>query len=337
VKTLRAAFAVVAFGVAVLALTRGVDAYLKIGTRVSNGSLVTIRWSTFPIRYFVTNRDMPGVSAPQLQQAVDRAFHTWQAVPNLGLASQFVGFTGVAPSGGDGMNVIGFEDHPELDRVLAATSFTLDTVSGEILNSDIFLNSAFPWSVADAGEAGKQDVESIVVHELGHMHGLGHSALGETELLAGGGRRVIGEASIMFPIAFTAGSVNRALHPDDVAGISDIYASSAFRAATGSITGHVTKNGSGVLGAHVVAFNPATGAMIGGFSLSDDGSFAVGALDPGTYVLRAEPLDDGDPGAFLSTSLNIDLNFQPAFFDRLVTVTRGGTASGIELKVVPKS
>ena len=319
-----------------VALPRGLDAYLKIGTRVSNGSVVTIRWNNFPIRYFVTNRDVPAVTAPQLQQAIERAFHTWQAVPNLGLSSQFVGFSGMTPSNADGANVIGFEDHPELDRVLGATSFTLDTVTGEILESDIFLNTAFPWSVADGGEPGKQDVESIVLHELGHVHGLGHSALGETELLAGGGRRVIGEGSIMFPIAFTAGSVNRALHPDDVSGISDIYGAPAFRRAVGSIAGRVTKNGTGVLGAHVVAFNAATGAMVGGFSLSNDGSFAVGALEPGTYLLRAEPLDDGDPGAFLSASLNIDLDFKPAFYDQLVTVTRGGTAGGIELKVVPK-
>jgi hypothetical protein len=335
-KVTRAAFAVAVCAGVLLALARGADAYLKIGTRVSNGTLVSIRWNSLPIRYFVTNRDVLGVTAPQLQQAIDRAFHTWQAVPNVGLSSQFVGFTGVTPSNGDGANVIGFEDHPELDRVLGATSFTLDTVTGEILESDIFLNAAFPWSVADGGEAGRQDVESIVLHELGHMHGLGHSALGETELIAGGGRRVIGEASIMFPIAFTAGSVNRALHPDDVAGMSDIYGNSTFRSKTGSITGRVTKNGAGVLGAHVVAFNPAAGTMIGGFSLTDDGSFAVGALDPGTYVLRAEPLDDGDPGAFLSTSVNVDLDFRPAFFSKLVTVTRGGTASGVELKVVPK-
>jgi hypothetical protein len=332
----RAAFAVFACAAVLVVLTRGADAYLKIGTTISNGSVVTIHWNGFPIRYFVTNRDVPGVTAPQLQQAIDRAFHTWQAVPNLGLSSQFVGFTGVTPSNGDGASIIGFEDHPELDRVLGATSFTLDTVTGAILESDIFLNTAFPWSVAGGGESGKQDVESIVLHELGHMHGLGHSALGETELVAGGGRRVLGEASVMFPTAFTAGSVNRALYPDDVAGISDIYGNAAFRRDVGSITGHVTKNGAGVLGAHVVAFNPATSTMIGGFSLSDDGSFAVGALDPGTYVLRVEPLDDGDPGAFLSASAAVDFNFRPAFFNKLVTVTRGGTASGIEMQVAPK-
>ena len=335
-RALRAAGVILLCSVSLFALSRSVEAYLKIGTKVSNGGVVSIRWGGFPVRYFITNRDVAGVTAPQLQQAVDRAFHTWQAVPNVGLSSQFVGFTGLSPSSAVGANVIGFEDHPELDRVLGATSFTLDTVSGEILESDIFLNTTFPWSVATSGEAGRQDVESIVLHELGHLHGLGHSALGETEILPGGGRRVLGESSIMFPIAFTAGSVNRALHEDDVAGLSDIYGNPSFLAATGSISGRVTKNGSGVLGAHVVAFNPTTSVMIGGFSLTDDGSFVVGALDPGTYVLRAEPLDDGDPGAFLSTSVDVDFNFKPAFLSRLVAVARGGTASGVEIKVLPK-
>jgi len=69
-----------------LAATASLDAYLKLGTRVPDGSLVTLHWSAFPIRYFVTNRDVPGVSAPQLQQAVDRAFSTWAAVPNVSIA-----------------------------------------------------------------------------------------------------------------------------------------------------------------------------------------------------------------------------------------------------------
>ena len=81
---------------------------------------------------------------------------------------------------------------------------------GEVLEADIFLNSSFSWSVANGGDAGRQDVESIALHELGHLHGLGHSMLGETELI-GGGRRVIGAEAIMFPIAFASGSVNREL------------------------------------------------------------------------------------------------------------------------------
>ena len=49
--------------------------------------------------------------------------------------------------------------------------------------SDIFLNATFDWSVAPSGTSGRFDVQSILTHELGHFHGLGHSALGEPKLL----------------------------------------------------------------------------------------------------------------------------------------------------------
>ena len=167
------------------------------------------------------------------------------------------------------------------------------------------------------------------------MLGLGHSMLGETELV-GTGRRVIGAEAVMFPIAFSAGVVNRTPRADDMAGIADIYGTETFRSTAGSIAGRVTKNGTGVLGAHVVAFNPASGKLIGGFSLAQDGSFVIGGLDAGTYVVRVEPLDDGDAASFLESSLTVDADFKPAFFDRLVTVPRGGTSRSIELKVVAK-
>src|SRR5204862_6711255 len=134
---------------------------------------------------------------------------------------------------------------PDLDRVLGSTSFTVDTVTGEVLEADIFLNSSFSWSVANGGEQGRQDVESIALHELGHLHGLGHSMLGETELI-GGGRRVIGAEAVMFPIAVSSGTVTRTLRADDVAGIPDIYGNQTFRNSTGSLSGRETKNGAGV-------------------------------------------------------------------------------------------
>ena len=309
-------------------------AYLKLGTR-QGGQLLPLRFGTMPVRYFITNRDIPGVTAPQLREATARAFASWAAVPDVKLSSEFVGFTGANPLSGDNANVIGFISRNDLDRVLGSTSFTVDTVSGETLESDIFFNSAFPWSASAAGDAGRHDIESLALHEVGHMLGLGHSMLGETELLAGG-RRVVGAEAVMFPIAFSTGVLNRAPRADDRAGIADIYGTDAFRASTGSIIGRVTKNGTGVIGAHVVAFNPAKGKLVAGFTLSQDGTFVIAGLDPGTYVLRVEPLDDGDVSSFLESSLTIDVDFRPAFADRLVTVPRGGTSRNVELKVVAK-
>jgi hypothetical protein len=329
----RSVAALAAIVVAIVLAPRA-DAYLKLGTRVGT-KIADLRFNTFPVRYFITNRDVPGVTAPQLRQGVENAFASWHAVPNAGLSSQFIGFTGINPISGDNANVIGFSNRPDLERVLGSTSFTVDTVTGEILESDIFLNSTFPWSVASGGEPGRQDVESIALHEIGHLHGLGHSMLGETELLSGG-RRVLGAEAVMFPIAFSAGTVNRELRPDDIAGMSDIYGNQAFRDSTGSISGRVTKNGTGVAGAHVVAFNPASGTLIASFSLAQDGSFVIAGLEPGPHLLRVEPLDDADVSSFLESSFTVDADFKVAFHNRLVTVPRGGTARNVEIKVVGK-
>ncbi|MEO6238255.1 MAG: matrixin family metalloprotease [Vicinamibacterales bacterium] len=330
----RASLGAVTVLIALLAYAPSVEAYLKLGTRIGT-RIVNLRFSTFPVRYFVTNRDVPGVTAPQLQQSVDRAFASWSAIPNAGVSAQFAGLTGTGPLNGDNANVIGFTTRADLDRVLGSTSFTVDTVSGEVLEADIFLNATFQWSVAAGGEPGRHDVESIALHEIGHLLGLGHSMLGETEL-SGGGRRVLGAEAVMFPIAFTAGTINRRPRADDIAGLSDIYGNDQFRKATGSISGRVTKNGAGVAGAHVVAFHPATGRLVATFTLSEDGAFVIAGLEPGLHLLRVEPLDDADAASFLETSFTVDTNFRVAFYNRLVTVPRGATARDVNVAVVAK-
>jgi hypothetical protein len=315
--------------------TTPVAAYLKLGARLS-GRTVTLRWSQPPIRYFVTDRGVAGVSSTQFEQAVSRAFATWDAVSTAQVSSTFVGLTASDPRQGDGVTVIGFQNRPELDRTLGATSFMIDTTTGTILEADIFLNSSFAWSVAVSGEAGAFDVESIALHEIGHLHGLAHSAMGETELRSGG-RRVIAAEAVMFPIAFSTGNISgRTLKADDIAGISDIYPAASFSRETGSISGTVTKGGKGVVGAHVVAFDTRTKKLVGGFSLSDDGSFVIAGLDPGPHILRVEPLDDGDIESFFDATLNIDVNFKAQFYNKIVVVPRGGGTTNIELKVVSK-
>ena len=329
-KTLAAALSLL------LACADPASAYLKFGLTTSGGT-APVKWSG-TVRYFITQgTSVPGVSAADFQAAIARAFATWEAVPTSSIRYESGGPTSARPLEDDGRSTLGFLDKPEFDRTLASTSILVDDVTGEIVESDIFFNSIFPWSVAGAGESNRFDLESIAVHEIGHMSGLGHSALAETELVDGR-RRVTAAETVMFPIAYLPGNIDdRTLKADDVAGISDVYPDGGFQANLGSLSGHATLDGRGLFGAHVMAFNPATQKIVAGFTLDQAGTFSLAALDPGVYVVRVEPLDDADIGSFFGLDMYpVELDFRVTFADRLVVVPKGGDSGAVDVSVVRK-
>ncbi len=176
------------------------------------------------------------------------------------------------------------------------------------------------------------------MHELGHLLGLGHSAIGETTpRVPRPGRDIIAKRAVMFPIAYPRVNIeDRTLKPDDIAGLTDIYGTTESTRRLGQISGKVTLNGAGIFGAHVTAFNSATGAIIGGFSLSAQGEFVISMLEPGLYVVRVEPIDDADITSFFDEDAGVNINFRPAYHEKLVTVPAGGTSGDIEIKVQAK-
>ena len=308
-------------------------AYSHFGTGVGNER---VHWDPPLARWFMTDRGAPGVTAGDLQAALLRAFRTWQDVPTATIEFSFAGLTSVEPFADDDLSVIGFQAHPEMDRVLGATTFVYDETTGELIEADIFFNSAFDWSTAAAGDVDRFDLESVAVHEIGHFLGLGHSAIGETEMRPEGGRRVLGSGAVMFPIAMGRGSVaDRVLQADDIAGVSDLYPAGGFENSSGGVRGRVRKGGAPVLGAHVVAFNMRTRKLVGGFSLGADGEFQILGLTPGPYVLRVEPLDDADIDSFFDLP-NVDIDFQVTYYPRLAVAPAGGVGDRVDVTVRPK-
>jgi hypothetical protein len=324
----------IAIAVLIAGLPGAADAYIHLALDTRSGS-IPVRWTAPRVRWYANTTGAPGVTASQFQAEIAQAFTTWESVPTASIAFDFAGFTSAAPFEDDDLSVFGFQSEPEMDRVLGATSFIVDTLTGTIIESDVFFNTIFLWSTTATGDAARFDLRSVATHEIGHFLGLGHSAIGETEMRPDGGRRVLGSGAVMFPISLGRGVVaDRVLQPDDIAGVSDLYPDADFRSDTGIITGRVRLSGAGVKGAHVVAFDPRSGTLIGNFS-SADGTFRIGGLTPGPHVIRVEPLDDADIDSFLDPP-GVNVNFQVTFHSRLIVAPTGGANASFDVTVQPK-
>ncbi len=94
----------------------------------------------------------------------------------------------------------------------------------------------------------------------------------------------------------------------------------------------------GVFGAHVMLFDPIDQLLVGTLTLPD-GTYSVQGLPPGRYVMRVQPLSENgldldDFGGISATGdTGVDFTFLPAFLDRPIDVTAGGTAGGVDLEV----
>jgi hypothetical protein len=318
----------------VIASLQPSQAYLRLSD-LNGSQRVFFTWANGRIPYFVSDQPVPGVSVDALEAALQRATSNWQAAPGSTMTFEYQGRTSARPLVVDGRNTIGFLSHPELEGVLGVTATIIDSVSGEVVESDMFFNSAVDWSVAGNGEEDRFDLESIALHELGHMLGLNHSALGYFEVTAGAARLAAAEA-VMFPFAFDPGTIaGRQLKADDIAGAAEIYPDAGHRADTGAIRAHVQLEGRNAFGVHVMAFNPISGEMVAGFVL-ENGDALITGLSPGPYLLRVEPVDDDAVSSYFDEPPVVDLGFRNAFVDRLVNVQRGATAGPVEITLVAR-
>jgi hypothetical protein len=227
--------------------------------------------------------------------------------------------------------------------------------AGQVLDADtLFCNTglatfATPGALSTPQGQGAYDLESLLIHELGHWFGLDHSAVW---------------AAIMFPYAPPPGQFlgqrptlqapDGPLADDDRTGIRSLYPDPNDVVNIGSIRGQVLPANpfvlatipapsigsavTGIFGAHVVAVDSGTGSVtagtLGGWSCGVtsateqfDGSFDIERLPVGhNYLLYAEPLDGLVVGTDFSNALNdlcamgavpacttpaVDTNFNP--------------------------
>ncbi len=298
----------------------------------------TLKWFVLPIQYRINSKGTPDVSGTAEFAAINAAFATWDAIANSDLS--FIN-GGTTTAGWDIMDVtntiLWFDDASDnpavaaMPDILALTRRRGDAVSGQISEVDIALNGvAYSWTVSGndnfSSFRGPADVQAIVTHEVGHLIGLDH---------------VTSSTSTMFVSAYPGDTSLRSLSQDELSAAVFIYPS-AGAPAEASISGRVTRGGSGVPRAYVAAFQAGRGIV--GVLADAAGNYRIHRLPPGTYLVRAQPYSNSvvvTQSVFYQSSTNVDVNFLSIFYPNTasepsatpVTVTSGTDTPNINLSV----
>lgn len=165
------------------------------------------------------------------------------------------------------------------------------------------LEYSFGYTVIGNRPASQpNDFYRVTMHEVGHLLGLDHTQAGR-EWFESDDLGDVAFVPVMYPIGTFFGTNEPLL--DDSIWISWLYPEESFAANTGTIRGRVRRRtGAPVLGANVVAaaveldaagnLTEVQGGQVGvvsDFLVTDDGSYQLPGLPPGTYVVFIEPLD----------------------------------------------
>ncbi|MCL6480953.1 MAG: matrixin family metalloprotease [Firmicutes bacterium] len=313
----------------------------------ATAGIVDRRWSTSlssSPQTVLTAATDPDARLNEIEQSILRSFAVWARVSGTSLVQESLGPLGRTTTQSacqlqDGLNTLCFNQSSSLftGGVLAFTRVvTSDLVGeqpfpnsppsafiGEILDADILFRPndsdiRFATPAALPAHPSAFDLESVLIHELGHLFGFSHSGLWR---------------AIMFPFAPPRGTFagerpteqrpDAPLADDDRVGLRVLYPNPADirldAVNGGQIRGRVVPVNSaalsglpetspgravtGIFGAHVVAVDADTGEIIAGVlagwscdpaspPVRFDGSFALERLPLGrNYKIYVEPLD----------------------------------------------
>ena len=309
--------------------------------RMDTGTSINRRWSTSPNSAVRTAGGTWSGSgqANEIQQSILNAYAAWTGVAATSLLPTSFAALQQTPTQNactttDGLHTICFNDSDNFSSgVLAfARVVTSDILGesfpntgpsafiGEILDADVQFRPAdssnFTYATPGALNSSHFDLESVLTHELGHTLGFSHSSV---------------MRAMMYPFAPPRGvflgdrptpqNLDAQLSDDDRTGLRVLYPDMSDTVHIGEISGRVLPANplalfgipdssagrpvTGIFGAHVVAVDADTGAVIagvlGGWTCNPaeptpittfDGFYRIERLPVNrNYIVYAEPMD----------------------------------------------
>ncbi|XP_039048773.1 metalloendoproteinase 1-like [Hibiscus syriacus] len=159
---------------------------------VSNYSFPGEKWSKYDLTYDIKN-DVQVFTAKEMSPVISQALNTWADVSRFRFSKQ--------AQGANANIKIGFfpVNHGDPFPFDMAHAFYPE-------RGDLHFNAVWNWTYNQPA-SNQIDLESIGVHELGHVLGLNHSQVKDT---------------VMFP-KYDPGTIKRKLNKDDIDGLKALY------------------------------------------------------------------------------------------------------------------
>lgn len=266
--------------------------------RADESQNIRLKWKNTPIRIFLSNsltRPNPAIKADSdVAGAIARSFEVWEKAGGFTFDITWSDRLSVSPTGpaGDGASLITIAQTPENLLLfgkdaseVAGRTRVFYSGKGAITEADIVLNPYQQFSTD--GSIGTFDLESTLIHEIGHLLGLEHSPVYGSTMHENYGRNGV----------FSLQSLSaRTLSREDLFSLRSLYgAVDDSDECCGKITGKLTAIGRMAKGLQVWAEDLVTGSVMAQTLTGADGSFRLEGLAAGQYRLRVQGTSARNP------------------------------------------
>jgi hypothetical protein len=279
---------------------------------VTAGNYVQAKWAgsspdlTWNLNFTSTPASVVENGSVTPQTAIGNAFNTWATASYNSSKVTPLGFTfGTANTSFppaptlDCTNVISFDDAAAgafpTGVIAFASVWTVNSAGGSlpfayscgsgkpngscplevcIVDVDIMFNPDDIFATSGA-TTGQYDLQSVAMHEIGHMMGLDHSSIAH---------------AVMYPYGDTSSiGVHQTLWTDDMIGAGTLYPGASMTANGTGIQGQVKVGGTGAYAAHVEAIDATTGDVVTDTLTDPSGNYHL-RMFGGTYYVYVQSL-----------------------------------------------